>query len=99
MTRTWTVRTCDASVNPWRVGFLDPTDGVFTAYWYANAPVAFARKRDALPVVAALNALDVDWSVDARTWPVAQRRILKALLEGTASYQAWERLQARTVSP
>ena len=90
----WTLRKRDYSVNPWRLGFLDSA-GDFHEYWYANCPMSFPRKRDGLPTLAAIQALQVDWTQDARTWPQADQQALTAILEGTGAWQQWRALTTR----
>jgi hypothetical protein len=78
------VRKLTYSRAPWRIGLVHD-DGRFQAI----TDCCFERKRDAVPVLAALQALDAPWQVPPEQWPEALRQQATALLHQTPGYQSW----------
>jgi hypothetical protein len=92
---TLQVRKLSYSVHPWRIGLLH-ADGRFEAIPH----LTFARKRDAVPVLAALQALDVDWRVSPDTWTTTVREAVHALVETAPGWQVHQRgLRAWETTP
>ena len=83
---TLTLRNTRASVHPWRLGVLH-ADG----RWQALEHFTFPRKRDAVPVLAALQALGVDWAVPPAQWPAAVYDAVCALQEATPGWAVHQR--------
>lgn len=86
------IRRLGYSVHPWRIGLLH-AGGRFQAL----AHCTFPRRRDAVPVLQALAALRLDWTVPPGAWPDAVRAQVEALVEATPGWQvhlrglaAWE---------
>jgi hypothetical protein len=69
---------------PWRIGLVHD-DGRFQEL----AHCCFDRKRDAVPVLAALQALDAPWHVPPEQGPAALREHATALLHQTPGSQTW----------
>ena len=83
---TLTLRKLGYSVHPWRLG-LRHADGRFQEL----AHCTFPRKRDAVPVLAALEALGLDWTVPPDTWPGDVRAQVEALVEQMPGWQVHQR--------
>ena len=78
------VRKLPYSRAPWRIGLVHD-DGRFQAL----TDCCFDRKKDAVPVLAALAALDAPWQVPPEQWSEALREQATALLHQTPGYQSW----------
>jgi len=78
------VRKLTYSRAPWRLGLVHD-DGHFQEL----AHCCFERKRDAVPVLAALQALDAPWQVPPEQWPEALREHAAEILHQTPGYQSW----------
>ena len=89
-----TVRKLSYSRAPWRVGLLHD-DGSFQELAFAH----FDRKRDALPLLAQLEALALPWDTPAAQWPEAQRQQVQALIQQTPGYQSWRALTQTPRAP
>lgn len=89
-----TLKKTTHSVHPWRIG-LRHADGRFEAIPH----LTWARKRDAVPVLAALLALDVDWSTSPDTWPQAVWEAVQALVEAAPGWQVHQRGLAAWEAP
>jgi len=83
---TLQVRKLSYSVHPWRIGLLH-ADGRFEAIPH----LTFARKRDAVPVLAALQALDVDWRAHPATWTTEVWEAVSALVEDAPGWHVHQR--------
>ena len=78
------VRKLTYSCAPWRIGLVHD-DGRFQELAHG----CFDRKKDAVPVLAALAALDAPWQVPPEQWSEALREQATALLHQTPGYQSW----------
>ena len=83
---TLTLRKTSASVHPWRLG-LEHAGGRFQALEHFSFP----RKRDAVPVLAALQALAVDWAVPPAQWPADVYDAVCALQQATPGWAVHQR--------
>lgn len=89
---TLTIRKCNYSSHPWRIGVVDAA-GAFRQLSH----FAFPRKRDAAPFLARLEALNAPWDVSPFAWPETLRRAAAAILEDTPSWREDQALAARGV--
>ena len=88
---TLTIRKLRFSVHPWRIGLLH-ADGRFQEL----AHCTFPRRRDAVPVRAALEALEVDWTAHPSTWTTEVWEAVHGLVEASPGWQVHQRgLRAR----
>ena len=77
-TPTLTLHKTTHSVHPWRIG-LRHADGRFEAIPH----LTFARKRDAVPVLEALQVLTLDWDLHPQAWTTAVWDAVHALIEAS----------------
>lgn len=78
------LRKCGYSRDPWRIGLVHP-DGSWQELTYLTYPL----KRDAAPVLAALQALDAPWHLPLAQWPEDQRQGALALVAQAPGWQTW----------
>ena len=72
------------SRDPWRIGLVQ-ADG----RWQPLQHLHWPRKRDALPTLAALQALAVPWDEPVAQWPEAVRTAVQALVRQAPGWQTW----------
>jgi hypothetical protein len=87
---TLTLRRTSHAVHPWRLGVQDGPQ------WWGLPEFTFPRKREAVAMLRALEALDVDWTVPPDQWPDATWDAVCALQRTTPGWAVHQRgLQAR----
>lgn len=89
-----TIQKRSYSVAPWRIGLLH-SNGRFQEIRH----LSFDRRRDAVPVLAALEALRLPWDVPLDQWPDAVRAQAAAVVDGTDGYQEWLAAVQRQAAP
>jgi hypothetical protein len=83
------------SLHPWRIVIQRP-EGALVELPHC----AFARKRDGVPTLTALQALDVPWHAPFDDWPLATQRAVWEVLTTTEGYRTWAHVVARgSVAP
>lgn len=88
-----TIKRLNYSHNPWRIG-LETPGGVRVI-----AEMSFARKRDAVPILEALQALNAPWGEPPETWPRAVLEAARAIKASVPSVLQLERMRQEAIAP
>ena len=83
---TLAIRKLGYSRCTWRIVLVHPE-----GHQQEIAHLYFDRKRDALPVLQALDALGLDWH-QHDAWTEEERAAMWAIVQGTEGYQRWAAL-------
>jgi hypothetical protein len=89
---TLVIQKCRYSRAPWRIGLLHP-DGAFQEL---SSHLCFDRKRDAVPILTALQALAVPWDLPPEQCPADLKRQVWEIVQAAPGYQDWCRAVARS---
>jgi hypothetical protein len=84
------VRRLHYSFHPWRI-VLVQDDGQCQELRFFS----FLRKRDALPVLAQLEALALPWATPPASWPEAQRAHIASIIDTLPGWQVHQQAVAR----